>query len=124
MHRYLAVCIVKHRPPPCAATIHKTYTAQLWNRFQENARIQDQRSMCWQHTEHIDLNICVIFNYYSLSHCIGLHSFPQIPTYRVLFKNAIKWCKSELNDIATRNRFQYELETMSISNEDTFYLSD
>ena len=44
------VCIVKHRPPPCAVTIHKTSTDQQWNRFQDSACIQDQRSMRWQHT--------------------------------------------------------------------------
>ena len=37
-----AVCIVQHRPPPCAVTTHKTCPAQQWNAYQ-NARIQDQR---------------------------------------------------------------------------------
>ena len=50
------VCIVEHRPPPCAVTIHKTCTYQQWNIFQDNAHIQDQRSMCWQHTKHFDLS--------------------------------------------------------------------
>ena len=45
-----SVCIVEHRPPTWAVTIHKTCTDQQWDRFQDSARIQDQRSMCWQHT--------------------------------------------------------------------------
>ena len=50
------VCIVYQRLPPCAVTIHKTCTDQQWNGFQNSARIQDQRSMCWQHTKHFDLS--------------------------------------------------------------------
>ena len=54
----LTACIVdvKHRPPPCAMTIQKTCTHQHWNGFQDSALIQDQRSMCWQHTKQLDLN--------------------------------------------------------------------
>ena len=37
------VCIVSHRPPPCAVIIHKTCTYQRWNGYQNSARIQDQR---------------------------------------------------------------------------------
>ena len=51
------VCIVLHRPPPCAVTTHKTCPAQRWNGYQDSAaRIQDQRQMCWQHTQHFDLS--------------------------------------------------------------------
>ena len=31
------VCIVQHRPPPCAKTTHKTCTAQRLNRYQDSA---------------------------------------------------------------------------------------
>ena len=31
------VCIVKHHPPPCAMTIHKTCTDQQWNGFRNSA---------------------------------------------------------------------------------------
>ena len=48
------VYIVEHRPPPCAVTIHKTRTDQQWNGFQDSACIQDQRSMCWQHTKRFE----------------------------------------------------------------------
>ena len=50
----ITVCIVEHRPPPCAVTRHKTCTNQQQNRFQNSARIQDQRSMCWQHAKQFD----------------------------------------------------------------------
>ena len=50
------VCIVEHCQPPCAAILHKTLTGQQWNGFQNNAHIQDQRSICWQHTKHSDLS--------------------------------------------------------------------
>ena len=33
------VCIVKHRPPPCTGTTHKTCTDQQWNGFQDSAHI-------------------------------------------------------------------------------------
>ena len=48
------VYFVSHRPSPCAIAIHKTCTDQLWDRHQDSARTQDQRSMCWQHTKHLD----------------------------------------------------------------------
>ena len=50
------VRIAKYRPPACVVTIHKTRTDQQRNGFQNSARIQDQRSMCWQHTKHFDLS--------------------------------------------------------------------
>ena len=50
------VCIVEHRPPPCAGTIHKTRKDQKWNRFLDSAHIQIQRSMCWQRTNHFELS--------------------------------------------------------------------
>ena len=49
------VCIVIHRPPPCAVTKHKTLADQQWNGFQNSARIQDQRSMSVQQIKHFDL---------------------------------------------------------------------
>ena len=33
----LTMCIVEHRPPPCAVTIHNTCTNQRWNRYQDSA---------------------------------------------------------------------------------------
>ena len=57
MHRYLTVCICLKPPTsPCAVTIHKTYTDQRWNEYQNSTHFQDQRSMCWQHTKHFDLS--------------------------------------------------------------------
>ena len=38
------VCIVEHRPPPCALTMHKTYTYQKANGFQDSVRIKAQRN--------------------------------------------------------------------------------
>ena len=52
MHSFLYrvyVCIVEHKPPPCAVTIHKTVTDQQCNGFQDNDRIQDHRSMLATH---------------------------------------------------------------------------
>ena len=49
----LTVCIVSHRPPTWAVTIHITCTDQQWNRFQNSVRIQGQRTMCWQNTKHV-----------------------------------------------------------------------
>ena len=37
------MCIVSHRPPPCAVTLHKTCTYQRWNVYENSAHIQDQR---------------------------------------------------------------------------------
>ena len=38
------VCIVEHRPPPCAVTVHKTIAYQKANGFQDSVRIEDQRN--------------------------------------------------------------------------------
>ena len=40
------MCIVAHRPPPCAVKIYKTRTDERGNEFQDSAPIQDQRSIC------------------------------------------------------------------------------
>ena len=44
------MCIVEHRPAPCAVKIYKTCTDEQGNEFQDIAPIQDRRSMCWQYT--------------------------------------------------------------------------
>ena len=50
------VCIVEHRPPPCAVRIHETCTDQQWNGFQDSVRIQYKMSRFWQQTKHFDLS--------------------------------------------------------------------
>ena len=64
----LYACIVEHQPPPCALTIQKTCTDQQWNRFLDIARIQDQMSLCRQHTKHFDLSQYAEIFYTNLTH--------------------------------------------------------
>ena len=52
MHRFLNVCVVEYSPLPCAMTIHNARSDQQWNGDQNSASVQDQRSMCWQYTNH------------------------------------------------------------------------
>ena len=59
------VCVlsnIAHLPVQCAVTIHKTCTDHWWNGYQNSHLIQDQRSMCWQHTKHFEINsiLCYI----------------------------------------------------------------
>ena len=46
---------VEHHPPLCAVTIHKAITGQQWVRLQDSGINQDQRLMCWQHTNTLIL---------------------------------------------------------------------
>ena len=48
--------IIEHRPPPCTVTIHKIFTDQQWNGFQNSACIQYHRTICWQHSKHFDFS--------------------------------------------------------------------
>ena len=50
------MCYVYHRAPPSAVAKYKTCTVHQWNWYQDSARIQDQSTMCWQHTKHFDLS--------------------------------------------------------------------
>ena len=54
VHRYLhrEYCLT---PPTslCSDNI-QICTDQQWNGFQNTARIQNQRLVCWQHTKHFD----------------------------------------------------------------------
>ena len=89
------VCIVEHRPPTCAVTIHKTCTDQQWNRFQDSAGVQDQRSMCWQLTlilitvkaegNSIPLIVCGLHANFGLSF-VTLHLLNLLLYLSVLYK--------------------------------------
>ena len=77
-------CELSNRPTPCACavTMYKTCTAQQWNGFRNSVRNLDQRSACWQHTNHFDLR---------QDHATNFHHncFPLIMYVQRLFENTL-----------------------------------
>ena len=84
LHRYFAYCV---KPPTSLSSDNtQTWADQQWNGFQDSARIQYQRSMCWQLTKHFDLSqsaekqsiTCSSSSYLHLT-LLAILTYPIIP---------------------------------------------
>ena len=56
MHRYLNRVYCLTLPTSMSSDNTQNLHNRLWNGYQNSARIQDGRSMSWQHTKHFDLS--------------------------------------------------------------------